>query len=1180
MICAACGTENRAGRKFCSECAAPLSITCPSCGSANQPSEKFCGECGTSLGVGGAGEPAVAIVSRVRSVAQQPVAERRLVTVLFADLVGFTPFAEERDAEDVRDTLSRYFELCSAVIGRYGGTVEKFIGDAVMAVWGAPIAHEDDAERAVRAALDLVDAVTGLGPAIQARAGVLTGEAAITIGATNQGMVAGDLVNTAARLQSVAPPGIVLVGEGTMRAASQAIQFDQAGAQSLKGKESPVPAWRAMRVVAERGGRNRTEMLEAPFVGRADELRLLKELLHATGREKRTRLVSVMGPGGIGKSRLAWELQKYIDGLVETIYWHNGRSPAYGEGITFWALGEMVRGRCLLAESDDPETTAGKVSETVATLVSDEEQRRWIERALLTLLGIETGMPPDQLFAAWRAFFEAIAERGTVVLVFEDLHHADGGTLDFIDHVIEWSRSSPLYVVTLARPDLLETRPDWGAGKRSFTSIFIEPLAEEQMRELIAGLAPGLPGAAVNAIVARADGIPLYAIEIVRMLLAEGRLTEQSGQYVPVGDLSSLSVPETLTALISSRLDSLDPTDRSLIHDAAVLGLSFTTAALSALSGIGEAELQDRLRGVIKRELIKRDVDPRSPERGQFVFVQALIREVAYNTLSRKDRKSRHMAAARYFEASGSDELASALASHYLAAHQNAPEGAEADALAAQARIALRSAADRAIALAAYDQAMRFMDQALAVTTDPGELAELHEKAGSAAVRAARYETAEAHLRDAIELHAQSADRRPAARASAALGLVLVEARRNQQALEFLEGAVAEFGELGEDSTLLDSKAHLVRALVQLEQHERAIEVVDQVLPIAEHADLLELTTRLLLSKTIALANLGRMREASALIKGVIELARDNGLDNTLAAALTVASAQLGEVDARVAFESAREAHELSLRLGRRDRLVIAANNLGYTGFLAGDWDTAAAVLEAALAEDLDLANRVWLTSNLLIVRSARGGDVSDALTQVDAWVAEGAEAELALASLDAHANAALAAGRLTSAASAWRQIARESGSAGPWGYYQAARCALWARDVEALRTDLAAFDATGIHGRVVEIRRTTMRAGLAALEGRLSDALRFFQAAIGGWHDVGMTWDEALTGLDVATVLDAKDLNVRVIVASTREILERLGAQPYLARLDGLIAGVGVRHHEPDIAASREGQVTVETVQ
>jgi len=313
VICSNCGTQNEAGRKFCSECAARLAIACPSCNAPNSPTAKYCGECATPLIAGATPASAVARPGVAPTV---PVAERRLVSVLFADLVGFTTLAEGRDAEETRELLSRYFALAREVIARYGGTVEKFIGDAVMAVWGAPTAHEDDAERAVRAGLDLVESVRTLGPTVQARAGVLTGEAAVTLGATNQGMVAGDLVNTAARLQSVAPAGAVLVGEATQRAASAAIAFEEAGQQVLKGKTAPVPAWRALRVVAQRGGQGRSDLPEPPFVGRGEELRLLKDLIATTGRDRRTRLVSITGPGGIGKSRLAWELEKYIDGTA------------------------------------------------------------------------------------------------------------------------------------------------------------------------------------------------------------------------------------------------------------------------------------------------------------------------------------------------------------------------------------------------------------------------------------------------------------------------------------------------------------------------------------------------------------------------------------------------------------------------------------------------------------------------------------------------------------------------------------------------------------------------------------------------------------------------------------------------------------------------------------------------
>src|SRR5205823_6838744 len=324
--------------------------------------------------------------------------ERRLVSVLFADLVGFTARSDGSDPEQVREFLSRYFDTARDVVARYGGQIEKFIGDAVMAVWGTPVALEDDAERAVRAGLDLVEGVRRLGHApggeeLELRAAVLTGEAAVTIGATNQGMVAGDLVNTASRLQAVAPPGTLLVGEATERATSRAILFEPAGEQLLRGKAAPIPAWRALRVVAERGGRNRTETLEAPFVGRDDELRYLKDAYHATARERKSRLVSITGQAGIGKSRLAWEFSKYMDGLLETILWHQGRSPAYGEGITFWALGEMVRRRAQLFETDDEATTRARIAETLAEYVPDEAERRWIEPTLLYLR--RTGAAPS-----------------------------------------------------------------------------------------------------------------------------------------------------------------------------------------------------------------------------------------------------------------------------------------------------------------------------------------------------------------------------------------------------------------------------------------------------------------------------------------------------------------------------------------------------------------------------------------------------------------------------------------------------------------------------------------------------------------------------------------------------------------------------------------------------------------
>ena len=778
MTCSSCGSAAPPTARFCPGCGHALQATCRNCGAVPLPGAKFCAECGSAIDTSADGPTATAPAPATNGAAPVgPIAERRLVSILFADLVGFTALSEGRDAEETRELLSRYFELAGEVIGRYGGTIEKFIGDAVMAVWGAPVARENDAERAVRAALDLVAAVRALGPGLNARAGVLTGEAAVTIGATNQGMVAGDIVNTASRLQSVAQPGTVLVGDSTERAANGAIAFEPAGDQVLKGKQAPVPAYRALRVVGERGGRGRGDQLEPPFVGRDGEFSLLKDLIHATGRERRPRIVSIVGPAGSGKSRLIWELSKYLDGVVETLWWHAGRCPAYGDGITFWALGEMVRGRADLAETDDEATTRAKIAAATARWVPDEAERRWVETALLVLLGLDTAtqMAREELFSAWRTFFERIAAQGTVVMVFEDLHWADPGTLDFIDHLVEWSRGVPILVITLARPELFEHRPNWGTGRRSFVSLGLEPLPEAAIHELLRELVPGLPEGPLRAIAERADGIPLYAVETIRMLVAEGRLVPGDVGYVPSGDLTNLSVPETLHALIAARLDALPPIERSLVQDAAVLGQSFTLDGLAAVGGLEPAQVEALARELVRRELLVHDVDPRSAERGQYAFVQALIREVAYGMLARRDRRSRHLAAARYFESVGEDELAGALAAHYLSAYRAAPDDPDSRPLATQARIALRAAAIRAAALGSHAQAMGFLVEAMEVTEDPAETAELLERAGEAASNSSRMERAEPLLRDAIRRREALGDRSGAARATALLGQGMVE---------------------------------------------------------------------------------------------------------------------------------------------------------------------------------------------------------------------------------------------------------------------------------------------------------------------------------------------------------------------------------------------------------------------
>jgi class 3 adenylate cyclase len=418
MNCASCGSANREGRRFCGQCGAALAKPCAACGAANDAGERFCGQCGAALvEIDAAEPPGIATPLRTASPTVDPsrTAERRHVSVLFADLVGFTSLSGQRDAEDVRELLGRYFDTARTVITRYGGTVEKFIGDAVMAVWGAQSIQENDAERAVRAALELVDAVAAFGeqvgaPGLMARAGVLTGEAVVSVGAVGEGMVAGDLVNTASRVQSVAEPGTVYVGDATRQVTEAAIIYEDAGAHELKGKPEPVRLWRAKRIVAARGGALRPTGLEPPFVGRDREIRLRKEYLHATAEEAKARLLSIVGVGGVGKSRLAWEFFKYVDGLSQEIFWHRGRCLAYGEGVAYWALSEMVRMRTGIVENEPPESASEKLRRSVGQFVPEEEERRWVEPALAHLLGIGEGVAtePRGLYAGGRGGSTAV----------------------------------------------------------------------------------------------------------------------------------------------------------------------------------------------------------------------------------------------------------------------------------------------------------------------------------------------------------------------------------------------------------------------------------------------------------------------------------------------------------------------------------------------------------------------------------------------------------------------------------------------------------------------------------------------------------------------------------------------------------------------------------------------------
>ncbi len=852
------------------------------------------------------------------------VAERRLVSVLFADLVGFTQLSESRDPEDVRELLSRYFDVCRAVVVRHGGVVEKFIGDAVMAVWGAPVANEDDAERAVRAALELVAAVGAMGedlgaPDLRLRAGVLTGEAAVNLGANGQGLVAGDLVNTASRVQAVAAPGAVLVGEATRRATDAAVRYEPAGTHVLKGKAEPLPLYRALQVVATRSGAQRVEGLEAPFVGRDRELRMLKDLFHASADRSTSQLATVTGIAGIGKSRLSWEFEKYLDGLAGDVLWHRGRCLSYGDGVTYWALADMMRMRIGVVEGEPSDAVSAKLSNAVARYVSDAAERRWVEPRLGQLLGVDDRVTSaqDDLFAAWRLFVERMSDVAPVILVFEDLHWADSSMLDFVDYLLEWSRGHSIFVLGLTRPELVERRPTWGAGRRNFSSLSLDPLAPAAMEQLLAGLVPGLPDPVAQTILSRAEGIPLYAVETVRMLIDQGLLEQADGGYRPTGPIVDLKVPETLHGLIAARLDGLTPTERDLVEDAAVLGKSFTPMALAAVTGLSLDQLQPLLLALVRREVLTLTSDPRSPERGQYEFVQDLLRRVAYETLSRHDRRAKHLAVAGQLEAEqdADYDVVELIAAHLVAAMQAVPDAPDAAETRRRAREMLLRAADRAASLAAPAESLRYLAQALELTDDVLGRARLGERAGQAAATAGRMDDAHAHMTRAIAGFESQGEVHAAARVSARLAEVDFYTDRLSAAVARMDGALRVLASDPVDADIAAARAQMGRLLFWVGRSEDAAAHLEVALTAAERLGLKETLAQALNTKSIVLLARRRPTESDALLEKALSVALADDLHEAALRAyfnLAERKGDTGQID------DAIEMYRVGLALARR----------------------------------------------------------------------------------------------------------------------------------------------------------------------------------------------------------------------------------------------------------------------
>jgi class 3 adenylate cyclase/tetratricopeptide (TPR) repeat protein len=1158
--CAQCGFENAAGRKFCGGCGAPLARTCPSCGAANEPGTRFCGECGSPL-TEDAPAPAAPPTAKA--------AERRLVSVLFADLVGFTPLSESRDPEEVRELLSRYFDTCRRLIGIYGGTVEKFIGDAVMAVWGTPTAQEDDAERAVRTALDLVMAVAALGeeigaPELALRAGVLTGEAAVNLAAEGEGMVAGDLVNTAARIQAAAEAGTVLVGDATRRATAAAIAYEPAGEHELKGKAEPISLFRALRVTSIRGGARAPSELEPPFVGRSRELRLVKEHFHGAAEERKAHLVSVVGIAGIGKSRLAWEFEKYLDGVADSVLWHRGRCLAYGDGVAYWALAEMVRMRALIAEEDTPAEALVKLGAMLEARVADADERAWLEPRLAHLLGLAEHVSGDRqdLFSAWRLFFERLAEQSPVVLVFEDLQWADSALLDFVEHLLEWSHAHPLFVLALARPELSERRPGFGAAGRNATTLSLEPLAQAAMEELLDGFVPGLPDDLRARILERAEGVPLYAVETVRMLLDRELLAREGDAYRPTGTIEALEVPETLHALVAARLDGLEPEERRVLQDAAVLGKSFTKGGIVSISGLSESELDAILAALVRKEVLSVQADPRSPERGQYAFLQDLLKQIAYETLAKTDRKAKHLAAAEYLsQATGQveQEAVEVVAAHYLDAYEAAPEAGDAAALRARAGEYLALAGERAASLAATEEAQRYFQKAAALADDDLLHARLLEQAGLAAFGGARFDASVELLDRAIELYNSGGATHAAARVTARLGLSMWRNGDLRGGAERLAQALDVLADDEPDAEIAELVEMLARLTYFLGEHELARDRVERALEIAEALPAPAVLVDGLNTKSLLLFGGARYEEASALLQHAIALGREHSLGLPLVRAINnlcvdfATRARYPDMEA-----AAREGADLAERLGLREQEQQFLGFAAVSAWLLGDWAECDALVERFTA----VGNYAALfRANTIVFPGAFRGP-SEALRrtlgEVEA-LRDSEDAQIAAGILRLDGLVLYAEGRFAESAAAQRKSQDVLATVHPrldsYGWSFELHALADGADAAGLEDRLAARDALSAVERTpfVEAQYSRFRGRLLALRGETADAAEALQAAARQFAALGTRFFEA------ATLVEIAETGGPPVPADARALLERIDAKPLLERIDALDRAVTV---------------------
>jgi len=887
---------------------------CPSC-SKELPGEfPFCPFCGAAL-VDAADGP-------VRE-------ERKVVTVFFADLVGFTARAEALDPEDVRALLSPYHARLRAELERFGGTVEKFIGDAVMALFGAPAAHEDDPERAVRAALAISRYAVEEG--IELRIGITTGEALVRLSAKpEQGetVATGDVVNTAARLQAAAPVNGVLADEATYRATRQAIDYRGVESVEAKGKADPVSVWEALEARA-RFGVDVTHHARVELVGRERELSVLRDALDRARQERIPQLVTLVAVPGMGKSRLVYELSRIVDADPELITWRQGRCLAYGDGVAFWALAEIVKAQAGILERDGEAQAAEKVWEAVCDAIDETSDARWVESHLRPLVGLEAetilgGDRRGEAFAAWRRYLEALAEQRPLVLVFEDLHWADEGLLDFVDELVDWLSGVPLLVVCSARPELLERRPGWGGGKVNASTLGLSPLSQEQTAVLISRVLERglLPAEIQQALLERAEGNPLYAEQFAQL-------------YLERGSAEDLPLPETLQGIVAARLDGLSADAKTLLQDASVIGKVFWTGALRR----DERVATGLLHGLERKGFLTRQRRSSVESEGEWAFAHMLLRDVVYGQIPRGERAEKHRLVAEWIESLGRPEdHAEMLAHHWRAALELAQAaGRDTGDLAERTCLALRAAGDRAFALNAYDAAGGYYEEALALwPLDDAERPHLL-------------------FRRAHALHLTGDERRGPALEGARDALIAAgDDEQAGEAAAFLARAAWHRGSRDEVVSHLADAEKLVAAAPASAAKARVLATaarqrtldgeLEEGIRLAEEA--LELAQRLELAEleAHALTTLGDLEHALE-----IAVAANSPEAATILNNLAVEAFFGGDVGRE--DELYREACRTAERFGNRDYLRFSRGNRILTRWLLGHWEEAGRAADEFIAE-------------------------------------------------------------------------------------------------------------------------------------------------------------------------------------------------------------------------------------